>query len=909
MEAPEWSVDSTSFVGREDALRELERYFKEGAREVTILGASGFGKTRLLKRFGGLALRETSRVWFCDLTLATCLADLLATLARALDVPLTPIMSADDAILRIGRALDEPGGGLLLLDNFEQLVEHAEATVSRWLSLAPGVRILVSSRQTLGLGGEVRLELGPLSIEDAAILFEARSRLVYAAFTPSDHDRRTVTEIVARLDGIPLAVELAAARMDVLDLPQILLRLSRRFDLLQTGRRGVPARHATLERAIDWSWDRLSPCARATLAQCSIFAGDFSLDAVEAVVDLSRFPDATPILDVVQALRERSLVYRSGRARGHLALYESIREYAAGKLDGEARRGAAQRHARYYVTEGERRVAIASGPEGQQSLAWLTLEFDNVLSVVHGEALDPSLRLRAAVALDVLLARRGRSEERPALLESCGPLLDGIDDPRLIVRYHRALAGARRACGRLLEARAALERALEIIRGAGEHALESRLLRELGNVAFDGSELEDAKARYRDAIEAARRSGEDGALAEALGNPLEVDGVSLEEAEQLIALVQDLPVKTELFFSAGIRRTAAGELLEALEQYERGRELACEIGHLALEMHIRVAAASIEHALGYLDRAAEEYAKVLTSFEKTGNRRLVGMTLAFLGMLRAAEGRWEDAAGFLLRGVSILVDVGEWLTEAIALATLAAVEAMQGRMTSAERHLMLARRRCAGIDGHDFRSDFPEAVEVLEGAVDLGRARDAEARGQPAVAAAHRASAHRRQEHFETSRLSRRDRFGVLLGGLVLTRALLEGPQGLIGGGPPSSEREASSSSPRAPGEVLGLDVGRDAMWFRAGSAERVSLETHPALRRILLYLVERRRATPDSAVPAATLAQAGWPGERILASALANRLHNAIAVLRSLGLRGILRRKDTGYLLDPDVPMSPPRP
>jgi predicted ATPase len=894
-------------VGRENALSELQAHLDAGARLVTILGAPGFGKTRLLKRFGGLALGEASDVWFCDLTLATTLADLLATVAHELDLPLTAPATTDDLIAQIGRAIDALGPAVLLLDSFEQLVEHAEATVRKWLSLAPAVKILVSSRQTLGLDGEVRFELGPLPIAEAGTLFESRSRQVHATFLPSEHDRRLIAEIVMRLDGIPLAVELAAARMDVLDLPQILERLSRRFDLLQTSRRGVPARHATLERAIDWSWEVLSPCARAMLAQCSIFRGGFSLEAVEAVVELSLFPEAPPILDVIQALRERSLVYRSSRARGHLALYESIREYAARKIDAVASRDAAQRHARYYVTEGERCAALASGSEGQQSLEWLTLELENLLSVVHCHTLDPALRLRAAVVVDVLLARRGRSGERPALFEACSPLLDGVADRRLIVRYLRALAGAMRACGRLIEARSALERALEIVRGTGERACESRILRELGNVAFDGSEVVEARARYRGAIDAARHSGEKEALAEALGGPLEIEGVSSDEAEELIADVQDLPVKTELIFSAGIRRVVAGEFFEALERYERGRELAREIGDQALEMHIRVAAASIEHALGNLERAAEEYARVLPSFETSGNRRLAGTTLAFWGMLCAAEGRWEEAKELLQRGISLSSEVGDRLTEGIALATLAAVEAMQGRITSAERFLATAKRRVFRIDDRDFRADFPEAIEVLEGAVDLGRARDADVRGESAIAAERRASVQRRVEGLEASRLSRGARFGILLGGLVLKRALVEDPRGFVGGGLTPSAFEAAPVSPRAEGEAL--EVEREAMWFRARSAERVSLETHPALRRILLYLVEHRRATPGSAAPAATLAHVGWPGERILASARTNRLHNAIAVLRNLGLRGILRRKDTGYLLDPETPLSPSRP
>ncbi len=179
-------------------------------------------------------------------------------------------------------------------------------------------------------------------------LFVARSRAVRSDFALTDADAPAVAAIVRALEGIPLAIELCAARMGILGLGQILPRLARRLDLLVTGARGAPRRHATLREAIAWSWDLLEPWEQEALAQASVFRGGFSLDAAEAVLDLGA--DAPPVLDVVQSLHEKSLVRVVSRPPGvawpsaRYGLFESVRELAEEKLDqrgGTARGGGA----------------------------------------------------------------------------------------------------------------------------------------------------------------------------------------------------------------------------------------------------------------------------------------------------------------------------------------------------------------------------------------------------------------------------------------------------------------------------------------------------------------------------------------------------------------------------------------
>ena len=200
------------------------------------------------------------------------------------------------------------GRCLIVLDNFEQVVQHADATVGRWLD-APDAAYMVTSRERLNLAGEVVQVVQSLPLDGAAIeLFVARARGVKPDFTLDDSERRVIAQVVGLLDGLPLAIELAAARIALLSPAQLLLRLRERFTLL-AGRRG-PSRQATLRAAIDWSWHLLNAWEQAALEQCSVFEGGFTLAAAEAVIDLSDWHDVPPVVDAIQALVDKSLLRR-----------------------------------------------------------------------------------------------------------------------------------------------------------------------------------------------------------------------------------------------------------------------------------------------------------------------------------------------------------------------------------------------------------------------------------------------------------------------------------------------------------------------------------------------------------------------------------------------------------------------
>ncbi|HWN81248.1 MAG TPA: protein kinase, partial [Candidatus Udaeobacter sp.] len=293
-------VERDTFVGRHSEIVELRRHLAGDARVLTLVGAGGMGKTRLAARYGWQSVGDwPGGVWFCDLMEARSLDGIASAMAGSLGVEL----GRADPIEQLGHAVAGRGACLIILDNFEQIVELAAETVGRWVEMAPQARFLVTSRERLGLGERERTQgIEPLSLEQSLELFEARARWLRPGLRLAGAEIESAREIVRLVDGMPLAIELAAARMRVMSAAQIATQMQKRFQLLTGGR---SARHETLAVAIDSSWELLSPWERAAWAQCAVFEGGFTLEAAEGVLDLSIWPGAPWVVDVMQSLLER----------------------------------------------------------------------------------------------------------------------------------------------------------------------------------------------------------------------------------------------------------------------------------------------------------------------------------------------------------------------------------------------------------------------------------------------------------------------------------------------------------------------------------------------------------------------------------------------------------------------------
>ena len=406
----------TAFVGREDELAEIAAALAS-ARVVTLTGIGGVGKTRAaLQAAARLLAQYRDGAWLCELAPVGDPDAVVEAVASALGVVAGLGQTIDDSLLDFLRSKQI----LLVLDNCEHLLDSVTDLVDRVVRACPAVTVLATSREGLALAGERILALRSLGVPDldatggaaaaadAVRLFVERARDARSGFALHDDNAAAIVQICRRLDGIPLAIELAAARVQAMSPQEIATRLDDQFRLLRGGTRGAVERHQTLRRTIDWSYDLLSVDERLVLDRLSVFAGGASLDDAEAVVAGDTI-DEIDVVEHLSALVRRSLVLADeadGRTR--YRLLETVRQYAHEHLeDSGAAEAMQRRHAVHYAA-----LAEQAGPalRGSEQLAWierLVPEIGN-LRAAQGWAIDHG-ELDLALAVIVPLCVSGTS--------------------------------------------------------------------------------------------------------------------------------------------------------------------------------------------------------------------------------------------------------------------------------------------------------------------------------------------------------------------------------------------------------------------------------------------------------------------------------------------------------------------
>jgi len=685
--------DHTTFVGREEELDRLRELVDEH-RLVTVLGMAGAGKTRLARR---LATERAEALpggaWFVDLSDARSELDVLSTLTTALELPAPHDLDAESVARALAQRLEGPA--LLVLDNFEQVVGEAAALVGRWLDLVPSARLVVTSRQRLHLRGEALLELPPLSEGDALTLMLDRAEAVRPQGELSGGDREVLAAVVQRLDGIPLAIELAASRLAMLSPRQLQSRLDKRFRLLGDPRSDRPARHATLQAAFDWSWGLLEPAEQRALAALSVFEGGFTLEAAEEVLEQAEGEDSPWTADLILGLRDKSFVAVDADAGAdrRYRMLDSVRDYAADKLRASGRTDDVRSmHAAYYVSEGEALAAGLYGSAGLDRLSDLARERSNLL-VVAAQAPDASDRVRAALILEPLLFARGPH----AVLQRV------LDDAILSARYGGEQLG--QALGLLLGARARLayelggwadaerdaEEALEVAPLRPE--VRARALTTLAMVRNQQGERRAALNAVRDALEACTRTGDrhlEGQVRTTFARLLELQECIDEAGAEYDRALRILRRSGDRWSEGGLLTTYASFLLERRHEPEAAERAASEALELLREIgdHRRsiqlllgfatslVRLSRTSEALDHLDRARELAVQM-------GDRSREGFAASIRAWALLEQGDLEEAEGAVAEASRLARRAGHRGREAVAQRLKGVLRMEQGRLVEA----------------------------------------------------------------------------------------------------------------------------------------------------------------------------------------------------------------------------------
>ncbi|MFI0407421.1 BTAD domain-containing putative transcriptional regulator [Actinomadura sp. 3N508] len=753
----------TSFVGRDEELRRVGKMLADG-RLVTLLGPGGAGKTRLAVEAAG---REGGDVCFVDL--APVGGDEVAkALLAALGLReggMRPVPGGPpDALERLVTALDGRRM-LLVLDNCEHIVVPVANLAHRLLTACPGLRILATSREALGITGEALrplppLELPPEGAEAGAVaaypavrLFLDRAGAVRPDFAVDDGNVASVVGICRALDGLPLAIELAAARLRSLPVGEVATRLDDRFRLLSRGDRSAPPRHRTLRAVVEWSWDLLGEAEQTLARRLTVFAGGFTLAAAVGVCDLDGdLPEAD---ELVAELADKSLLQSDG---SRYRMLDTVRAFCAERL---AEAGETERferaHAAYFLALAQRADPHLRGFEQLEWLALLAADHGNLHAALRRSVrLDRAVALRLTASLSWYWWLRGRVEGSPLaseLLEAIGDdVPDGLDE-EYVLCVTTAVAGGstgEHAVAWLDRADALLRRIqrplaypvaivlwaltagpdrtdYEVFAMQVGHDPWSRALLRMSDVFLaqaqgDVAEMERAGA---EALRGFRECGDRWGTANSLDPLAQAAGrrgdrrralALLDEALELMAQLGALEDTADLLYQRGFVHILDGDLDAARAEFERGIGMAHRAGtpdKIAGGYH---GLGEVARLRGDVAGARRLYETALTTYtsERFIAAAVRGSALVGLGWLALAEGDPERGRELFSDALDMSIDHPIFMYRSLAGAGLAGVAVAEGDGGRAAALLGAA----AVLQGVQVAGD-PDAGRVSAGAREL----------------------------------------------------------------------------------------------------------------------------------------------------------------------------------------------
>ncbi len=694
-------IQLTSFVGRDRELKEGGRLLAT-THLLTLTGPGGTGKTRLALQLAAEDLESfADGVWLVELA---PLADphlVPQTVAAVLGVPQQGGRPASEVLSDFLK----PKKLLLLLDNCEHLIEDCAALASKLLRACPGLKILATSREPLGISGETIYRVPSLDIPDAtergaaqisghgAIrLFVERAAAVKPSFRLTEGNGASVAQICTRLDGIPLAIELAAARVKALSPEQIASRLDDRFRLLTGGSRTALPRQQTLRALIDWSYELLAEPERALLRRLSVFVGSWTVEAAEQVCGDPQPPislDPSDVLDLLARLVDRSLVTadETDERETRYRFLETIRQYARDKLlEGGEAELLRDRHMRYFERFTKECEPLLVGPKSAIATGWLQAEEGNILSsVTWASERDPEFALRIA---GNLLYFNGPGTYIPAMrpaLEAALARLDrlpAVEGDASREREHlratglTALGQVKVAQGDINGAVTTMKQAVILAREVEDRRLLTAALCDLGAMFSRVGDFAAADGVIEEAIELSRAAGFKAGLAYGLAirgtmraSQRQDYAGARADLEEALRAASELGDRTTI----GMAQTFLAEVdllqgryAEAAAVYHEALALGHETRGWVIENVARSGLADACRLTGDYGQATELYRQVIHNHQLSGNRGGVARCLECLAFMQIqqAEARLDKGRTEYLQAAARMFGAAEALREA-----------------------------------------------------------------------------------------------------------------------------------------------------------------------------------------------------------------------------------------------------
>jgi predicted ATPase len=907
--------------GRERAAEVLDALLRDDARHITLLGPPGVGKTTLARTALPQLPSPALFIRLSDLSDPAALADHLWSALHEGGAQGTEPRT----VTRLAAAIQQRQLATLVLDNVEQLLPDAADLIAALLHACPHLTILTTSRERTGLPGEHIIELEPLAAPSlaadlaqieaspAAQLFVARATAIHPALALDEAAWRRIGVICHALDGLPLAIELAAARLRILSLDQLAQRLTDQ---------PIASSLASLERSLHASWELLPPTSRDALALLSSCVGGFTVETAEALLEPMAPGEG---LDLLQDLRDRSLL---ARAPDRLHVYRFIKDFALAQLPAQRMHALRRAHALHFALAAQQAVERFEHTGQLEPLRWLSAERDNLNAALDhlmtrlDEADEPSCWALAS-ALTLELTRHGSPAQRAAMMRRVAPLL--AEDARIARAPLVALvhcASAQQDASEIARA----QRLLEIAQRRDPQ--DPRVIWACALLKTSQRELETAATLASAALDAASAAG-----------------LALWTARLHILL--------------GNIAYWRSDLEGARAQYERGGELMESLGAVAFAPVALCNLCFIAAITSERARAQRYGLRALELFEAQGDLRGVGTTHGYLAMSCMNWELYDEALVHLARAATIQEQTGQTLLATFSHINRAQVLMLRGELDEVEDVLRDAERRVEGgqqklvqvhnagmrADLLEHRQDWAGALALLRDALathgtaaghdyalsyharcatlclKLGRAEEARDHLREARALA----PHVQHPHYQRSLelhealLATEDSVEEADRLLARTLAVRVGQQAPFESVEPlyhssiivrSAARAIWSALPAERREqivALARDPGGQQLALSA-SAERLrppgqpwtSIAHRPALVRLLGLLRDATRQ--GEPLTDEQIMEGMWPGERIMPEAATNRIHNAIALLRRAGLGKLLLRGPDGYQLDPQV-------